>query len=244
MDDQISLIQVGEDNDQNVRHSFELHSDVNSFLKDEDIVIPIHSSAAGDSSINYPFDLDGVCMELFNLASIQTGIHYLFIPILEEHMLRGMYIYIKKHFTLSQYSQTGLHALKNAMGHVVGHADGSYFVNLAVYPKDFNYTGNFEDPHRARWSSCRAWNSIFTLFKTKLKSLPHKEMARASIMKNTLHNLSKMNVLKQDLKFILEILDSAIVQTDLEPELEVGIFLTKFGFQICNLVHHEETYSC
>ncbi len=82
------------------------------------------------------FDVHGLCVQLDALQHILTPIHYLNFQTPSPVTVIKHFQFLNKHFNLNALSASGLASLKECRGTYIAVADGGYFVNLTVLPRD------------------------------------------------------------------------------------------------------------
>lgn len=74
-----SFLEATKDNSATLLGIFQSCNDVQDFLTDENIRIPLHATAVTepDESLEFTFDFDGVVIEVTSLAAVKLRVHYL-----------------------------------------------------------------------------------------------------------------------------------------------------------------------
>jgi len=92
-------------------------------------------------------------------------------------------------------------------------------------------TASMKTVTEARKTSASVISKLFEDFKTSLKSLNPRELKRPTIQKNSLSNLSRMNILQPDQAFVLTLLDREIQKhnTDNNDDIVLVLSISKFG---------------
>lgn len=202
------------------------------FLKSSEVRIPLHAVkiAQPELQLNYDFDIDGVLLELKSVTAIKKGLAYLFLP--EKHRLvKDHFFLYRKHVDLPKLSKKGFQALKNICGVVISHLDGGYFLNLTAMPKDpLNPSPSLLSKGRFREISMEAVNEVSLVFQEHLQKIGEEDTMRPTIQKQCLSNTSKFEVLFQDLKFVLGLLDQAIQAVNSNDDhIRLVPSVTRFG---------------
>ncbi|CAM4428180.1 unnamed protein product [Leuciscus chuanchicus] len=193
------------ENAKNLLDAFYNHADVEDFLRDEDVHIPLYPTVVDSSkdTINFAYDIDGLVIELREVTALKASLHYLV---------------------------EGISALKKTFGHSLGFVDGGYLLNICcVTAEKINPHPVFRTEVAARANAAQLINSVIEVFTAKLKTLPDKEMQRPTVMKNNINDLTRMNILSDDQNFILDIFMQAIREVDQDSTQRIVIFLSKFG---------------
>lgn len=120
------------ENSKNLLDAFYSHADVEDFLRDEDIHIPLFPTCVDSSkdTINCAYDIDGIIIELRKIPALKASIHYLLVSKVVGANLQPHWHSLKKHLPLSDFSADGISALKKTFGHTLGFIDGGYLLNI------------------------------------------------------------------------------------------------------------------
>lgn len=243
---------ANDENTKNLLDAYYSHNDVEHFLKDEDIKIPLFPTTVQNpkDNLNYTYDIDGLVIQLNNLTAVKARIHYLFVGKVMAPQLQQHWPVLRKHLPLAEYDATGISSLKKTFGHTLAFMDGGYALNLSCMTAlTTNPHPVFRSEMAARANASQMINNVLHLFATKLKSLPAQDLQRPTIMKNNLNDLKRMHILEHDQSFVLEILSQAIQQINTDPTQKLVMFMTKFGqkeesaLPIAALVNRRQVHS-
>ncbi|MGL5596829.1 MAG: hypothetical protein ACRDDA_01630 [Aeromonas sp.] len=220
---------VGQMNTTSLLSALERRDNTDAFLQD-DTAIPFHSSSV-DVPLLYDCDIDGLVIQLTKLVGLKAGLHYIYLPRFEHHHLCAHWPILKKHMPLQNCSVKGLDAVRCSQGVTLAHVDGGYFLNLTVMPSDMKQPNHHATTAgQAKDNAISLFNSVAEIFKDKLKNVPPSDLSRPTVQKNNPNQLAKMNVLKKDKQFILQLLDESIAQVGASSESFLIIrALSKFG---------------
>ncbi len=223
---------ASEENSRNILDAYYSHDTPEHFLCDEDIRIPLFPTVVEEASetLRFEFDLDGIVIELRTLIAVKAGLHYLFVGRVVGTNLQEHWHQLKKHIPLTDYSAAGVSALLKTYGHSLGYVDGGYQLNMSCVTAEKKYPHPvFESEMSARANAAQVINAVFAIFAEKLKVLPTEDKQRPTIAKANLNNFLRMNVLRQDKKFVLGVLMDSIEQVNVETTQKILIFISKFG---------------
>ncbi|CAM4652162.1 unnamed protein product [Leuciscus chuanchicus] len=81
----------------------------------------------------------------------------------------------------------------------------------------------------AKAHAIRAINAVFKQFSDRLQGLPPSDLSRPTIMKNDLGNLSRMNILHSNQRFILNLFQSCVNAINTDIDISIVLTLSKFG---------------
>lgn len=197
-----------------------------------DVVLPFHSCSLDDVSAttNPSTNVDGVVIKLVRLQDIYTPIHYFRLPHFESNKLRRQYPILKKHLDLSGLTDTAISTLTHIMGVNLGTTDGGYFLSLTAVPRD----RALPDPRLSkevyvREETVGVLNAVVENFKKRLQELPPKQLSRPTLQKTCLSNLARMNLLPQDQRFVLGLLDLALAEAGSSSLVHLLCTMSKFG---------------
>lgn len=226
----VILRDVALENSKTLLTEFEKCHDVADFLH-ADIRIPIHSTTVSDPHcLNYKFDLDGIMIQMKQMLGILANIFYINFPHSDYVHLTQQYNYLKKHVPLSKCTAKGLRALKNSVGHKLGHVEGGYILTLCAVPTSLQRPdARLEDPNLYGQLAAELLKSVTVEFQKLLNSLPLEEMCRPTIQKQGATNMGSFRVLRQDQMFILKLLDEAVERVNSCTFLKVVATLGQFG---------------
>ncbi|CAL8238459.1 unnamed protein product, partial [Merluccius merluccius] len=202
-----------------------------SFLRTPDVRVPLHASTVRQPSafLNCSFDLDGVHVELEEVTAVTSGLNFLFLPPVLK--VKKHFFLHRKHVDLQAYSVKGRKALRNCCGVVLAHLHGALFLNLTAMPKD-KQTPNpiLEEPQAYTRVATEALNEVRENFAEQLQLLSEEDVRRPSFMKQCLSLTAKFEVLPQDLKFVLTLVQRAINHANQDDEYVTLVpSVTKFG---------------
>lgn len=116
------------ENKKNLLDVFYSHADVDDFLRDGDVHIPLFPTAVDRSkdSINYAHDIDGIVIELREITALKASLHYLLLTKVVGVNLQTHWHSLKKRLPLSDFSADGISTIKKTFGHTLGFVDGGY----------------------------------------------------------------------------------------------------------------------
>ncbi|CAL8380743.1 unnamed protein product [Arctogadus glacialis] len=126
-------------------------------------------------------------------------------PVVTPH-----YHFIKKHIDLAGLSGKELQMLKHVHGTYIAVTDGGFFMNLTIMPANVVRNDPRRDTHYGAAQTRAIMERVFLSFKEKVKALGPKDKSRATVRKNNIFDFAKWDVLHQDRRFLLGILDEAI----------------------------------
>ena len=227
-----SLLVTAKDNNDALKSILCPDLPMEDFLTNEDLQLAVHSSNAtpleNDILIHKSYDIDGVVIELKSFAAIISPIHYLTINVKGIKSAYPIYNVLKKHLRLSDYTAKGVQCLKNAYASTVGYTDG-WRVSVALVPADINGCPTWSTSTFAKHHTLQLFTKVRDNFEHLLKNLKGADLKRPTILKNSLHDVTYMNILRKDQHFILNILDQALRMTDITAESKWIIIAAKFG---------------
>lgn len=176
----------------------------------------------------YELDLNGVCMEIGQLEGIKAGLHHLLLPRLR--LLSPHYVFIKKHVNLRSYSNDGLTALRNAVGHTVAYVDGGYTLIFKALTADAQRPDTrLRQRDLYNVMALALLNEAISNFQDLLRELPPRHKARTTVRKQGTSDTARFHVLARDKEFILSLLDRAVAKANECHFLKVVCFLNQFG---------------
>ncbi len=232
------------------------------FLRCDDIHIPLFASVLdrAEEEVKYSFDIDGVVILVSDVSCIKAELHYLFVGKLDGSKVSNHWHLLKKHLNLRQYSADGVSALHKSMGTVLALVDGGYFLNLTCVPANPDRAHPMlKDELIVKAHTMGLLNAVYKSFGNSLKTLSVEDMERPTIQKNNLNNLGKMNILKKDQTFILELFKQAILSVNDDLDMAIIVNMTKFGQKderefdlgclintegVCNVSYHAACTVC
>ncbi|MGL5292873.1 MAG: hypothetical protein ACRC9V_03665, partial [Aeromonas sp.] len=220
------------ENATNVLEAYLKAENVDQFLRDEDMYVPIFPSMvlSCQDFLICDYDLDGVVIELLDLACLNVGLYYLFVAPVTVHNVQNHWHILKKHLPLSEWSERGVKALRNTFGMVLAYVDGGYFLNVSCLPADTQHPETlFGTCLVAKVYAVGLINSVLRLFRAKLVTLSQEDMSRPSVFKADLFNMSKLNIVADDLQFMLALFTTAFNEANVDPGVKMILTLTKFG---------------
>ncbi|CAM4573409.1 unnamed protein product [Leuciscus chuanchicus] len=201
-----TLEEVGQMNTASLLSSLKNWINIDAFLHN-DTTIPFPSSLVDP----HAFDFDGLVIQLTELLGLEADFHYINLPRIEQHHLRAHWSNRKKHVQLRNCSSSGVDALRCSQRITLARVDGGYFLNLTVMTRDMRHPYHHTTKtHLAKENAIEFVNNMTETFKTKLRNLQPRDLARPTVLKNNLCNLALMN--KKDRRFILQLLDESIDQ--------------------------------
>ena len=202
------------------------------FLSDDDANLSLHSTNVTeqeqDGIIKKSFDIDGLIMELGSLAAIKCPLHYLSLKTDGKYVLHPFFHVLKKHIPISQYSGAGLQCLRNIQAIHISYTDG-WRISLCLIPKGYGTCNSISNIETARMVSLDFFQRYRENVLESLQTLSSENMNRPTIKKNSLHEISSMNILPQDQEFVLNLFDKALEKTNTPSDLKVMRVVTKFG---------------
>ncbi|CAM4652341.1 unnamed protein product [Leuciscus chuanchicus] len=172
-----------EENTKNLLDTFYMHNNVEEFLRDEDVHIPIFPTVVDNPSetIKYAYDIDGIVIQLKDITAIKASIHYLMVGKVVGTNLQTHWHSLKKHLPLNEFGLAGISALKKTFGHTLAFVDGGYLLNICSVTAEKKHRHPvFGTEVAARANAAQVINSVFDVFTSKLKMLPPKDMQRSS----------------------------------------------------------------
>ncbi|CAM4549396.1 unnamed protein product [Leuciscus chuanchicus] len=206
---------------------------VSEFLSTDSPPIPIFATVLDKACevVRYSYDFDGVVIHLEDMSCLKAGLHYLFVGKVDPSKVINHSHILRKHVDLTAYTAEGVMSFRRSMGSVLAYVDGGYFLNISCVPVDPNNTAPmFRSDIMAKAHAIGMINAVYSNFTARLKGLPPRDLARASIMKNDLGNLTKMNVLAGDQRFLLDLFMSSV--KDVNVDVDMGIYLTLTKFRL------------
>ncbi|XP_016522427.1 uncharacterized protein LOC107834929 isoform X2 [Poecilia formosa] len=225
------IFEVGTLNTESLSSSVSQFSSLSSFLE-ADLSILFHSTYVSEPEqcLKFRYDIDGLVVELERATALFSPIHYLLLPNLQVHMLQDSYVFIKKHVDLSQCTPAGLTALKNRCGHTIGYVDGGYHLSIIYTPKCLKEPDSrLLKKNLFHIYACEMFCTTVKEFQKLLKALPRKDKSRPTMMKQVSSDTSRYHVLRQDLFFVLDLLDKAMANTGESHLFSAHLYLTRFG---------------
>lgn len=167
-------------------------------------------------------------IHLDNVSCLKAGLHYLLVAKVDPSKVVNHWHILRKHLDLTVYTAEGVKSFLRAMGSVLAFVDGGYFLNISCVPVDpNNCLPMFRRDLMAEAHAIGMINAVFKNFTAQLKGLPPRNLARPSVMKNDLGNLTRMNVLAGDQRFLLDLFMSSV--KDVNVDMDIYLRLTKFG---------------
>ncbi|MEQ2200054.1 hypothetical protein XENOCAPTIV_021200 [Xenoophorus captivus] len=129
-----------------------------------------------------------------------------------------------------EISAESLAHLKQSKGFNLAHLDHGYTLDLICMPKGLGEVDR-RDVLLDYLPICslNIFNQVMKRFVALLQELPPEELGRDTLKKTVLVNKGSMNILRQDKRFILSILDQAIATFDHHESIVVRPFVYKFG---------------
>lgn len=227
------IMDVGKNNSEFLTRLFYSHASMDDFLEDEDLHLPVHPTNVTplerEVLIERTYDIDGMVVELKSLRALKNPLHYLLLKIIGLHSLSSVYHLLKKHLSLSEYSNNGLKCLKNIQGLHIGYMNG-WRISVCLLPRSFNGTNTMENIERTRNVCLEYFQNVQSKFVNCLQNLSPEDMNRPTIKKNCLSDTSSMNILPQDQDFIMGLLDKALAESIRQVScLKIVIIASKFG---------------
>ena len=205
-----AFVEVAADNTSSVLEPFQKAKSASEFLQDEEVVCPLSAACCDGemASLEFTFDIDGIVLEVRELSALNTGVNFLSMKwplVVAPH-----YHFIKKHVDLAGLSGKEQRMLKHVHGTYIAITDGGFFMNLTVMPSNVVTDDFRSDAHYGAVQARAIMERVFLSFKERVKALGPKDKGRATVRKNNLSDFSKWDVLPQDQRFLLGILDEAI----------------------------------
>lgn len=243
---------ANDENTKNMLDAYYSHNNVEHFLKDEDLKIPLFPTTVRypKDNLSHTFDIDGLVIQLNDITAVKARLHYLMVGKVVAPQLQIHWPALRKHLPLHEYDATGILALKKTFGHTLAFVDGGYLLHVScITALKTNPHPIFHSDVAARANASQVINNVLHLFATKLKSLPAQELQRPTILKTNLNELKRMHILEQDQSFVLAILMQAIREVSNDPTQKLIMFMTKFGqkdestLPIAALVHRKDVHS-
>lgn len=116
------------------------------------------------------------------------------------------------------------------MAMVLALVDGGYSLNMTCAPNNSDRTHPmFKNELMAKAHAITMRNAMFQSFAQRLKMLSPKDLERPSIIKNNLRNLTRMNILHCDQKFVLEVFNQAVSAINYDLDMHILMSLSKFS---------------
>lgn len=196
-----------------------------------DIHVPFHSTyvSEAETTLQLNYDIDRLVIEFINACGLLADFHYLQLPDLRPALLKDCWHYVKKHFDLTRCSSDGLRSLKNCLGHQTAQVDGGYHLNLTFLPTSVVCPDQILlDKEGYRHNAREMYRHIVAEFRRQLINASPQDRCRPTLQKQNSRNTENYNVLKQDLRYILSLLDIALRASDISF-LKPVLFLNKFG---------------
>lgn len=201
------------------------------FLRDDDVHIPIFTSVVESTGeeMKYTFDLDGIVVLLRDVSCIKVGLHYMSVGKVDGSKVWNHWHILKKHVNLRWYPPDGVNALYKSMGIVLALVDGGYFLNMTCVPNNLDRAHPlFKNELTVKAHAIAVINTVFQSFAQRLKMLSPKDLERPSI-KNNLSNLTRMNILHCDQRFVLEVFNLAVSAISNDLDMHILMSLSKLG---------------
>ena len=224
-----AFLEVAADNTSSVLEPFLKAKSASEFLRDEEVVCPLSAACCDGemASLDFTFDIDGIVLEVRELSALNTGVNFLTMkwpPVVVPH-----YHFIKKHIDSAGLSGKEKRMLKHVHGTYIAITDGGFFMNLTVMPSNVVTDDFRSDAHYGAVQARAIMERVFLSFKERVKALGPKDKGRATVRKNNLSDFSKWDVLPQDQRFLLGILDEAIAGETENQDFQILKTLTRFG---------------
>lgn len=237
---------MAQQNTQSLLESFNNYSDVEDFLMDEDLRVPLFSSTMDIHSedIKLMYDIDGVTIHLDKSSGIKPHLHYLKFPPPTTTNVTKHYHLLKKHFPLTECSKEFRADLMNIRGMTLGMISTGHFFNLTVIPRDPKGSRcvHFEEKVALKLAVDKL-TEVRNYFVELLRTSDDHDMSRSSMKKNSLSNPSMFDMIWEDQEFVLDLLDQAKDKADKKERATFLYTLTQFGqkhrdtLDISKLVH-------
>ena len=196
------------------RHAF---SCVEDFLRCNDLHIPIRSTQVSeleqDAILEIECDIDGIVVQMNGFKALSMPLHEL------KFTLRpGVFHCLKKHLTLSNYSQKGIQVLKDMEGLEMFHERG-WKIFLCLLPLE--NVASFDT--KPLWAIYQ--QEVTNIF----RNLSAEDTKRPTIQRNNLSNLKGWNLSPGDQGFVLGKLDQALQALPIPDQVKPYVFATQFG---------------
>lgn len=206
------------------------HGDVELFLHDAELRFPVFPSTyeRDEGLLGTTYDIDGVVVEVKYLEGIVPYLPLLnFTPPTIQNVKKHFHL-LKKHVPLAGKGKRWLDAFHQVRGVTLGMVTGGYFLNLTVVPREGTEHLHLFEAGVAPVFALKSIQKVRDYFVHSLTTLTGTDLARESIVKNSLSNPSKFNVLDDDQEFILNLLGKAAREA--EPDSAKFMWtLTRFG---------------
>lgn len=114
---------------------------------------------------------------------------------------------------------------------VISHLDGGYFLNLTAMLKDaLNPSPSLLSKGRFREIAMEEVNEVALTFPEQLQKIDEEDLLRPTFQKQCLSKKEKLEILFQDLKFVLGLLDQAIQAVNSSDDhIKFVASITRFG---------------
>ncbi|CAL8328898.1 unnamed protein product [Gadus morhua 'NCC'] len=119
--------------------------------------------------------------------------------------------------------------LRHVDGTYIAITDGGFFMNLTVMLLNVVTDDFWSDAQYGAVQARAIMERVFLSFKERVKALGPKDKGRATVRKNNIYDFSKWDVLPQDQRFLLGILDEAIAGETENQDFQILKTLSRFG---------------
>ncbi|RXN18886.1 hypothetical protein ROHU_001960 [Labeo rohita] len=240
------------ENSRNILDAFYKHRNVDDFLRNDNLHIPFFPTTVqyAKDNLNYDYDFDGIVIELKDLTAIKADLHYLLVAKVVGQTLQNHWHSLKKHINLNNYNAPAISALTHTYGHTLSFVDGGYLLNMSCISAELkNPHPVFQTETAARANAAQIINAVLGVFAQKLRAVPPEDMKRPTIIKANLNDLKRMNILRADKNFVLQLLMQSVQEVDRDSTHKIVLFLSKFGhkdestLEISTMVHRKGVLS-
>ena len=173
-------------------------------------------------------DIAGVVIEWNNLSGIGVGVSHLQVVSKDPLPMKRVYGELKKHIDLRQFSTAARKSLKSCVGYRLFSGADGWETWLCFLPRrDLSVEYSCDIIEKVAF---RAVNRFKTILQSKLKGLVGTCVAKNTLHKNTLSNLSKLRILPNDQDEILRVVDDALNVFEIDVAgLEKKLITYRFG---------------
>lgn len=228
-EENIYLCETAFENGTTFVSAFESSGNVQTFLHRDDH-IPIRSTSVDlyeqEQCLSFKTDVDGVVIEWNNTVGIDMPISHL--QIVPKGQLRLLYGMLKKHLDLHSFSENARQSLKCCVGVQLFYDSAGWETWLGFVPKQDS--GVVLTRAIIEKVAFRSLADLKLVLQRQLRELVGTGVAKNTLAKNNLFNITKLRVLPDDQKDVLRVFDDALDEMDIATsEVEKILFSFRFG---------------
>lgn len=227
-----SLITCGRENTESFVNEFIDHNRLPEAFLHRESTVRIRDCLIGtvaqDLWLNFELDIDGIVATFRTFSTIRTPFSYTTLLLRKQASLTAMYPILKKHVGLHQYNATAIQYLKWSKGFQMFEGSGFQF-HFALLPTMGNV--NFVKYNRNGIENTQY--EFYEKFRKQVSSvisnLDQNNLSRNTFKKNTIFDIRRLHVLPDDREFVLQVLDTALLNLNPVIGFEPIIIACKFG---------------